>query len=84
MPAAPRRYSEQTAREIDDAVRDTVQRAFETASVILRRSRALLERGARQLLEKETLQEEELQDLRDELPPPPREARIPERQTAEV
>jgi cell division protease FtsH len=79
MPAGPRRYSEQTAREIDDAVRDTVHRAFETASAILARARVLLERGARALLEKETLQEDDLQELRGELPAAPDALRISER-----
>jgi cell division protease FtsH len=84
MPAGPRRYSEQTAREIDDAVRDTVHQAFETAFAILTRTRALLERGARELLEKETLQEDELRELRSELPALPDAARISERRHAEV
>jgi cell division protease FtsH len=84
-PAGPRRYSEQTAREIDDAVRDTVHRAFETASAILARARALLERGARELLEKETLQEDDLQALRSELPALLGAQRVPAlRRTAEV
>ena len=85
LPSGPRRYSEQTAREIDDAVRDTVHRAFEAATAILARARALLERGARELLEKETLQEDDLQGLRRELLAAPDTLRISERRrTAEV
>ena len=85
LPGSARRYSEQTAREIDDAVRDTVHRAFEAASAILARARALLERGARELLEKETLQEDELQDLRSELLALLGAQRVPAlRRTAEV
>ncbi len=67
LPPSERRYSEETAREIDDAVRETVNRAFEAASGILARGRAVLERGAKQLLEKEKLMEGDLQDLRTEL-----------------
>jgi cell division protease FtsH len=64
---AERRYSEDTAREIDCAVRDAVHGAFETASRILTAARRVLERGAKLLLEKETLAEPELAGLREEL-----------------
>ncbi|MGA8009437.1 MAG: ATP-dependent zinc metalloprotease FtsH [Thiomonas sp.] len=56
-------YSEQTAREIDCAVRDLVKDAFNQAQDILQQKRATLEEGARQLLEKETLTEVELKAL---------------------
>jgi len=62
--AAPREYSEETAREIDVAVHDIVQKAFDKATAILRRERATLERGAKMLLEKETLSEPELGELK--------------------
>ncbi|MEW5863733.1 MAG: ATP-dependent zinc metalloprotease FtsH [Pseudomonadota bacterium] len=62
--ATPREFSEDTAREIDIAVREIVQRAFERAVEILSRERAVLERGAKLLLEKETLGEAELAELR--------------------
>ena len=65
--AAERSYSEQTAREIDCAVRDLVQEAFETATTVLTQARAILERGARAVLEKETIGEVELAQLKDEL-----------------
>ncbi len=69
-PAPPfgqeRRYSEETAREIDVAVRDIVARAFDKAVGILTAKRALLERAAARLLEKETLTESELRALIDE------------------
>jgi cell division protease FtsH len=55
-----RRYSEETAREIDVAVRDIVAKAFDKAIDILTAKRALLERAAARLLEKETLTEAEL------------------------
>jgi cell division protease FtsH len=58
-----RKYSEETAREIDTAVREIVQQAFEKAAGILRSKRAILERTAQKLLEKETLNEAELKAL---------------------
>jgi len=62
MPEA-RPYSEDTAREIDAAVREIVQAAFERAAAILNERRDTLERGARLLLARETLTEEELRSL---------------------
>jgi len=62
-----RDYSEETAREIDEAVRDIVSAVFDKALVILTRNRALLEQGARRLLEKETLGEGELVELKQQL-----------------
>jgi len=62
--AAPRRdFSEETAREIDCAVRDLVGEAFERAVGILERHRTALDDGARRLLEKETLRGDELPAL---------------------
>jgi cell division protease FtsH len=58
-----RKYSEETAREIDCAVRQIVHEAFEKAAGILRSKRAILERTAQKLLEKETLGEAELKAL---------------------
>jgi len=62
-----REFSEETAREIDCAVREIVDAAFAKAAGILRRHRALLERGAQMLLERETLAEEDLASLRSAL-----------------
>ena len=63
-PAGPmaerRRYSEETAREIDCAVRELVHGAFERASAVLSARRGALEDGAKRLLEKETLIADEL------------------------
>jgi len=56
----PRRYSEETAREIDCAVRELTEQAREKATHILTANRDRLEEGARRLLEKETLLAEEL------------------------
>ena len=61
-----RQYSDDTAREIDVAVRDIVNAAFAKSTSILRERRDLLEKTARALLEKETLTEAELQRLTGE------------------
>ena len=57
---AEREFSEETAREIDCAVRELVGSAFEKALDILRQYRQQLDQGAKLLLEKETLTREEL------------------------
>ena len=64
LPTGHREYSEETAREIDVAVREIVKNAYEKALAILSREKAALERWARVLLEKETLGEPELEELR--------------------
>jgi cell division protease FtsH len=58
-----REYSEQTAREIDCAVRDFVTSAFDRALALLETHSAALEEGAQHLLEKETLSGDELPKL---------------------
>ena len=60
--AAPpqHKYSEDTARAIDRAVRSIADRAFTRAVSILTANRVALEQGARQLLQKETLSENEI------------------------
>ena len=63
-------YSEATAREIDCAVRALVGRAFEQAVEIVERHLGVVERGARILLEKETLEACELEELMSTLKPP--------------
>jgi cell division protease FtsH len=57
---ARRLYSEQTAREIDVAVRGLVEAARGRARRILEGNRALLEEGSRELLSRETLADGEL------------------------
>jgi cell division protease FtsH len=64
-----REYSEETAREIDVAVRQIVEAVWEKTRGILQRERAQLERWAQKLLEKETLSEEELSPLSRTLQP---------------
>jgi cell division protease FtsH len=61
---SPRSYSEETAREIDCAVRELTDRAREKALSILNTHREKLEQGATLLLEKETLTENELPRVR--------------------
>jgi cell division protease FtsH len=63
FPAHERRYSEETAREIDCAVRELTDRAREKALRILTTFRQELEDTAMQLLEKETLRTEDLPRL---------------------
>jgi cell division protease FtsH len=67
---AMRDFSEQTAREIDVAVRDILRAAYDKALAVLTRERALLEKGAQQLLEKETLAAAELDAYRGAIAPP--------------
>ncbi len=62
-PPTERAYSEETARRIDEAVRDIVARAFDRATAILERNRSLLEDAAKELLAKETLNEPEIAQL---------------------
>jgi cell division protease FtsH len=58
-----RRYSEDTAREIDRAVREAVDESWKRAVEVLTVRREVLEKGAQALLEKETLDENELAQL---------------------
>jgi cell division protease FtsH len=62
-------YSQETAREIDCAIRALVEEAGKTAMNILRAYRPQLNEGAKNLLEKETLLPDELPvlDLRPAL-----------------
>lgn len=55
-----RNYSEDTAREIDCAVRELMVEARQRALAILQENRAQLEQGAAALLVKETLQADEI------------------------
>ncbi|QSA97248.1 ATP-dependent zinc metalloprotease FtsH [Methylococcus sp. EFPC2] len=58
-----RDYSEETAREIDCAVRKLIEEAFERTKSLLIARRAVLERGAQELLKNETLVESDLHAL---------------------
>jgi cell division protease FtsH len=67
LPQGHREFSEATAREIDIAVRDIVDVVYVKVKALLARERALLERWAQTLLDKETLAEDELGELRASL-----------------
>jgi len=62
-----REYSEETAREVDCAVHDLIQQAFERALERLTQVHDKLEQGAGLLLQKETLGEQELKQLYGEI-----------------
>ena len=62
-----RSFSEDTTRRIDAAVRLIVNEAFERASRLLERHRAVLEAGAEKLLEQETLDQSDLAALKNQL-----------------
>ena len=55
-----RSYSEKTAAQIDEAIRNLISRAFAKATEILKINRKILDDTAQKLLEKETLSAEEL------------------------
>ena len=63
MPHREETYAEETAAAIDQEVRGIVQSAMDRALAILRDKRDVLERSARKLLEKETLDENDLSAL---------------------
>ena len=62
-----KRYSDETARTIDAAVQELVSRAFDHTVGILKAHEATLERGAKLLLERETLDEPALKQIREEM-----------------
>ncbi|MDW3095029.1 MAG: ATP-dependent zinc metalloprotease FtsH [Gammaproteobacteria bacterium] len=59
--------SDETIEKIDRSVRELIQAAFDKAKSILIEHRNVLEHGAQQLLTKETLVEEDLSSLLEEL-----------------
>ena len=59
--------SEDTQRRIDDAIRAIVMAGFDRATAILDINREVLERSARALLEKETLDEAAIRSLTADL-----------------
>jgi cell division protease FtsH len=68
---ARRLYSEQTARELDVAIRELIEAANAQARRVLDCNRALLEEGAAKLLAQETLADAELVELLARARPPP-------------
>ncbi|GAP95489.1 ATP-dependent zinc metalloprotease FtsH3 [Leptolyngbya sp. NIES-2104] len=61
--AAERDFSEETAAAIDDEVRNLVEQAYRRAKAVLVQNRPVLDRLAEMLVEKETVDSEELQEL---------------------
>jgi cell division protease FtsH len=61
--AAERDFSEETAAAIDDEVRNLVEQAYRRAKAVLIQNRTILDALAQMLVEKETVDAEELQDL---------------------
>lgn len=66
MPEA-RAYGEDTARAVDGAVRALVDAGFARAVDLLERNRALLERTAEQLLKSETLNQPEIEMMKQQI-----------------
>jgi cell division protease FtsH len=64
-----RGYSDETAHAIDQAVQRIVEQTFARTVALLEQRLDLLERGARELLEKETLDESELKALQAQIQP---------------
>lgn len=60
-----RDFSEETAALIDEEVRLLVEAAYKQAKQVLMNNRALLDKLAQMLVEKETVDAEELQNLLD-------------------
>jgi cell division protease FtsH len=74
--AARRHYSEETAREIDLAILGLVEAAHALARRVLQENRALLEEGATQLLDEETLADAKLHALLQRVVMPTPEATV--------
>ncbi len=64
----PKDYSEETAREIDIAMRDLVDKAFEKAIAVLTENRTDLDEGATLLLERETITSDDFPPIRGSVP----------------
>ncbi|WP_027579804.1 ATP-dependent zinc metalloprotease FtsH [Bradyrhizobium sp. Ai1a-2] len=64
-----RDYADETAAVVDHEVRDIVERVFQRTQGILSARRAVLDRAAKKLLEKETLEQRDLEALIRETPP---------------
>ncbi|MCP5242679.1 MAG: ATP-dependent metallopeptidase FtsH/Yme1/Tma family protein [Burkholderiales bacterium] len=66
MPQA-RSYSEETANRVDAAVHELIERALQSAVNILETNRALLDQTAEELLKTETLNQPEIEKLKQKL-----------------
>jgi cell division protease FtsH len=67
-PVRERDYADETAAAVDEEVRAIVDQVFERAQGILKARRAILDRAAKKLLEKETLEQSDLEALIRETP----------------
>jgi cell division protease FtsH len=67
-PVREREYADETAAAVDEEVRAIVDGVFERAQEILKARRAILDRAAKKLLEKETLEHGDLEALIRETP----------------
>jgi cell division protease FtsH len=67
-PGRERDYADETAAAVDHEVRAIVDRVFQRTLGILNARRAILDRAAKKLLEKETLEQSDLQALVREVP----------------
>ena len=65
-----RNYSDEVAAKIDAEVREIIDRAYERAKVALTEQRAVLDRLAALLIEKETIEGEEFESLFEGILPP--------------
>ncbi|KAF0096555.1 MAG: cell division protease FtsH [Rhodospirillaceae bacterium] len=63
----PRAYGEDTARAVDSAVHALVEAGFTRAVKILERNRTLLDRAAEQLLKSETLDQIEIEEMKQQV-----------------
>ena len=61
--SGPQQYSQETARHIDEAVKRLTQKAYDQALKILSENEDLLRKSAAQLLEVETLEQDELETI---------------------
>ncbi|MEH2531813.1 cell division protease FtsH [Bradyrhizobium sp. AZCC 1588] len=68
FPMRERDYADETAAAVDEEVRAIVDRVFDRAQGILKARRAILDRAAKKLLEKETLEQSDLEALMRETP----------------
>ncbi len=67
-PVREREYADETAAAVDEEVRAIVDDVFERAQGILKARRVILDRAAKKLLEKETLEQGDLEALIRETP----------------
>jgi cell division protease FtsH len=77
-----REFSDETERLMDHAVRDLVGHAFDRATEILNAHRTVHEKTAELLLQKETLEEEDLEALRAQILPADVTAAMPDKTIA--